>query len=35
MKEIVAEINDAAFNDPTLEEMLTKLAARMKNVKGK
>ena len=35
MKEIVAEINDAAFNDPTLEEMLTKLAARMKTVKGK
>ena len=35
MQEIVAEINDSAFNDPTLEEMLTKLAARMKTVKGK
>ena len=35
MQEIVAEINNAAFNDSALEEMLTNLAARMKTVKGK
>lgn len=35
MQKIVAEINNAVFNEPTLEEMLTNLATRMKTVKGK